>query len=109
MPGAPVPLEVTSVATLGDTGAEAVTEEVTSSQVPGVTRERGASQPEPVEEPPPVLEATMLASSLRCASVPAAAANEKDRFAALDELLGAKPAVEFGDLLSMFHERNPIA
>jgi len=111
MPGAPVLLEATNVAALGAAGSEAITEKAPLSKAPVVTRERGASQPEPAEEPPPVLEATAVAMQrpMPCATVPTGNANEKDRFAALDDLLGAKPVLEFGDLLSMFHERNPIA
>lgn len=95
-------------------GTPAVTEQAPTMQPPLVMRERGASQPEPAEEPPPVLEATVLQGAhderpMPCAAVPTATTKEKDRFAALDELLGAKPVVEFGDLLSVFNERNPIA
>merc|ERR1712129_481565 len=89
------------------------------------------SQPEPADDPPPELEATVEQGArdvrpMPCTAVPTAASaaeaaylewalvdaehkKEKDRFAALDELLGAKPVLEFGGLLSVFHERNPIA
>jgi len=116
LPGQLPLLEATKASTLGAAGTAAVTEQAPTMRPLQVARERGASQPEPAEEPPlmfefpaAVMQAAPAVRTAPCAAAHVAPAKEKDRFVALDELFGAKPVLEFGDLLSEFNERNPIA